>query len=75
LQEFRDTLRSNDKDAIEAVTVAAAAQYEIWVNNRYKANWDAASKGSEPNVKGTIMQGLLGNTLSEKIFGEKDDDK
>jgi prephenate dehydrogenase len=75
LQEFRDTLRSNDKDAVEAVTVAAAARYEAWVNNRYKANWDAASKGAETDVKGTIMQGLLGSTLSGKLFGEKDEDK
>ncbi|MDQ7025859.1 MAG: prephenate dehydrogenase/arogenate dehydrogenase family protein [Anaerolineae bacterium] len=75
LQEFRATLRSDDKDAIEAVTVAAAEQYEQWVNNRYRADWDAASKGSETNVKGTIMQGLLGGTISKKLFGDNDDEK
>jgi prephenate dehydrogenase len=74
LQVFRDTLRSGDKDAIETITVDAAAKYEEWVNNRFNAKWDKPAQ-KDMNVKGTLMQGLLGSTLSEKIFGEKDEDK
>jgi prephenate dehydrogenase len=74
MQVFRDTLRSGDKDAVETITVDAAAKYEEWVNNRFNANWDKPAQ-KDMNIKGTLMQGLLGSTLSKKVLGETDEDK
>lgn len=73
LQAFREALRSDDRDAIEAVTVQAAEQYEAWVNSRYRADWDAATKTPKP--KGTLAQGLLGGALADRLFGDKDEEK
>jgi prephenate dehydrogenase len=71
LQAFRQVL--DDEAAIEALTVDAAKQYENWINSRYRADWDAASRGPEPKG-GTILQGLVGSKLADKLSGKKDDE-
>ena len=75
LQEFRAILGAENDAAIEAVMVAAAEKYEQWVNNRHRADWDAASKMPDAKPTGTFMQGLLGGALTDRLFGDKDDDK
>jgi prephenate dehydrogenase len=74
LQEFSASLKARDTDAIEAAVVDASKEYEAWVNARYRADWDAASKAPEAKG-GTFMQGLLGSALAEKLSGKKDHDK
>jgi hypothetical protein len=53
--------------------VQAAEDYETWINRRYRADWDAAAKPAEPAKGGSMMQGLLGGALSDRLFGGKKD--
>jgi prephenate dehydrogenase len=71
LQAFRQVL--SDDAAIEAVTVDAAKHYENWINSRYRADWDAVSKGPDPKG-GTILQGLVGSKLADKLSGKKEEE-
>lgn len=74
LAEFRALLQDNDDKSVEAFVVEAARQYEVWINRRFRADWDAGTK--PPDVKGgTMMQSLLGDRLSKRLFGgDKDED-
>lgn len=74
LQAFRQVLAEDDKTSVEGVTVEAAKQYEKWINSRYRADWDAAARGPEPKVGATLLQGLIGGTLADKLTGKKDED-
>jgi len=75
LREFRATLANEDDAAIEAVTVTASEKFEQWVNNRHRADWDTAGKMPDVKPGSTFMQGLLGGALTEKLFGDKNEDK
>lgn len=75
LTQVRDLLREGNKDAVESVAVDASAVYENWINSRYKNDWDAAAKSADASkvTGGSMLQGLLGSTLAEKITGKRDD--
>lgn len=70
LMQYRDALHEGDFSAVEAAVVKAAEDYETWINNRYRADWDAPAKPAEAAKGGSIMQGLLGGTLSDRLFGK-----
>jgi prephenate dehydrogenase len=72
LQEFSASLKARDVDAIEAAVVSASKEYESWINSRYRADWDSASKPAEPGTS-SFMQGLLGSALADRLSGKKDD--
>lgn len=73
LQEFRSVLATDDKSAIEAALINTSKEYDAWINARYRADWDAASRPPEPKG-GTFMQGLLGTAITDRLTGKKDDD-
>lgn len=70
LTQYRDALNEGDFPAIEAAIVKAAEDYETWINRRYRADWDSAGKPAEPAKGGSIMQGLLGGAISDRLFGK-----
>lgn len=74
LQQYRDALQDGDTSTVEAVLVEAATEYETWVNSRYRADWDSDSRMAEAKG-GTLMQGLLGGALADKLFGKDDEDE
>jgi len=71
LSQFRDALQEGDFSGLEAGLVNAAETYETWINSRFRGDWDAASKMPEPAKGGSMMQGLLGGALSDRLFGGK----
>lgn len=73
LAAFRDVLQEGDVAAVEAAVVSAAEDYELWVNSRYRADWDSDGKPAEPLKGGSVMQGLLGGAISDRLFGGKKD--
>jgi len=75
LQQFRTSLSEKKTQEIEAVLVSAADEYEKWINNRYRADWDSAAYGAEPKPMNSLARGLLGGTIADKLFGEEDDSK
>lgn len=74
LSQFREALRDDKPDTVEAVLVDAAKIYEDWINSRHRADWDAASRGAEPKVGNTLLQGMLGGAIADRIMGNKDED-
>lgn len=73
LQQFRNMLRENDRQTIEAILSEASEAYEQWVNHRYRADWDAESKQPEVRESGGVMRSLLGGKLTDRFFGGDDD--
>jgi prephenate dehydrogenase len=73
LQGFRQLLNDTKATAIEGVTVDAAKQYEEWINTRYRADWDAAARGPEPQTN-TILKGIVGGAIADRITGKKDEE-
>lgn len=73
LTQFREALQQADDTTIEAVTVKASEKYEDWINSRYRADWDAAARGPEPNTRSSFLQGMLGSALADKLAGTDDD--
>ncbi len=75
LMQFREALQEDDFAALEAAIVAAAEDYETWINRRYRADWDAGARPPEPAKGGSMMQSLLGGAISDRLFGKKKDDE
>ena len=73
LQSYRDLLREQDKDAIEAAMVTTSAHYEKWVNARHQANWDENAKMPEVDRNQTILNTLFGSAISKRFGGNKGD--
>jgi prephenate dehydrogenase len=75
LRTFRQTLAQNDRNAVEAVLVDTALDYEKWTNRRHKNEWDEKDPVSKAtNAAGDIVTGLFGSVLAKRIRGNKDDD-
>jgi prephenate dehydrogenase len=74
LQQMRTAIADGDKSTIEAVTSSAAKRYEEWINERYRADWDADAKPKKADVGGGLMQTLLGDKLANRISGKGDAD-
>lgn len=72
LQGFRQVLNDEKPTAVEGVAVDAAKEYEAWVNSRHRADWDAASKAPEPPTN-TILKGIVGGAIADKLTGKKDE--
>lgn len=74
LQDYREALQSDNKHVAEAVIVDAAKEYEVWINNRYHADWDADMRPAE--AKGnTIMHTLLGGAIADRLTGKDKEDE
>lgn len=74
LQAFRDVLVEKDRDALEATLVASASEYEVWLNHRYKSDWDDYG-AVKVDASHTIMGSLFGSGITKRLMGRKDDDK
>jgi prephenate dehydrogenase len=74
LQQYRDALQSGEDHIVETVIVEAAKEYEVWINNRYRADWDAEARVADPKAGTSLMHGLLGGTIADKLLGRDDDD-
>lgn len=71
LQAWRGALASEDRDALEAVVVGATAEYERWINRRYRADWDEQKDKPEFEPGNTMLGGLLGQGVAKRLFGKK----
>lgn len=79
LRTFRQSLAQNDRNAVEAVIVDTALDYEKWTNRRHKGEWDEKDPVAKATAAaGDIMTGLLGSVVAKRLRGNKivdDDDK
>ncbi|MCY3780199.1 MAG: prephenate dehydrogenase/arogenate dehydrogenase family protein [Chloroflexi bacterium] len=71
LSDVRDRLAAEDEGAIEAFLIAAADDYQEWINRRHKGDWDEHSTPG-PQFDNTIAGTLFGGAISKKLFGGKD---
>lgn len=71
LSDVRERLADGDQDAIEAFIIAAADDYQEWINRRHKGDWD---EHAPPGVQldNSIASSLFGGAISKKLFGGKD---
>ncbi|MGB1285451.1 MAG: prephenate dehydrogenase [Aggregatilineales bacterium] len=74
LQGVRGLLADGDKSAIEDFADNASQQYEQWINHRYNADWDNASKAPKYDSSYSLLGSMFGNNMAKRIRGEKDDD-
>ncbi|MCU0512058.1 MAG: prephenate dehydrogenase/arogenate dehydrogenase family protein [Anaerolineae bacterium] len=74
LQTMHTLIQQGDRAGIEALTGSAAEAYEVWVNHRFNDDWDK-EKRPDINLGQTMMGSLLGNRLSDRLFGKNDNEK
>ncbi|MCU0474657.1 MAG: prephenate dehydrogenase/arogenate dehydrogenase family protein [Anaerolineae bacterium] len=72
LRQLRTALASDDRDALEAATTAAAETYEAWYNKRFHWKFDASD--AKPPEAPSIMGMFLGNTLANRLRGKRGED-
>lgn len=69
LQEVRNALASSNRDILEALLVKASADYEQWLNDRIRADWD---KDKQDTYESSGMLGMLvGENLAKRLTGKK----
>lgn len=69
LQEVRDALTSNRRDTLEALLVKTSADYETWLNDRIRADWD---KDKKDQYESSGMLGIIvGESLAKRLTGKK----
>ena len=73
LREVRAALADEDADAIEAFLIAAADDYQEWINRRHKGDWDSDDSRARAGVESTIAGSLFGGAITRRIFGDKGD--
>jgi prephenate dehydrogenase len=71
LRQLRQTLVSNDRDALEAATTQEAAAYEAWLNRRSKNVWQEHSAAPSGTVMDTVMTGMFGSAIADRLKGKK----
>ena len=71
LQQTREALASEDRDALEALVTGAADDYSDWINRRSNNRWDADERdSSRPSPSSMLMSGLMGDFLSKRLRGD-----
>ena len=73
LRAVRMALAEGDADAVEAFLIAAADDYQEWINRRHKGDWDDDSASPRVGVESTIAGSLFGGAITRRIFGDKGD--
>lgn len=73
LQAYRTLLAEGDTETLEGAVVSSSEQYEKWINQRYKANWDEAAKIPDVDRGQNIMSSLFGTAITKRFSGDKDD--
>ncbi len=73
LQGFRNFIAENDQNALEAVLVESAQEYEGWINRRHNASWDDARQ-PEISTGQTMMGSLFGSNIADRLTGKNKDD-
>ena len=73
-QSARERFAEDDSKAIEDMMVGTAETYEKWYNLRYNNEWDK-SKQKKVDVTSNFMGSILGGKLTDRFFGNPDDDK
>jgi len=73
LQNFRRTLYTGDRDALEAVLVDAAQEYNGWLNLRVSGKWDEESRPQQSSMGEIAMSGMLGGFLAKRLKRGGDD--
>jgi prephenate dehydrogenase len=69
LQEVRDALTSSDRAALEALLVKTSADYETWLNERIRIDWD---KDKKDTYESSGMLGMIvGDSIAKRIKGKK----
>ena len=74
LQEVRGVLADGDKNAIDALAENASSQYEQWINHRYNADWDEASKPPKYDRNNSLLGSMFGSGLMKRLNNNDDDD-
>jgi prephenate dehydrogenase len=75
LRDLRSVFASDDQIALEAALVEASESYEKWYNRRLKSRWDEGDKSSEaPIAAGSMLRGIMGGALADRLTGKKDRD-
>ena len=76
LNQVRDSLAEDDRDAVEAMLVEASDKYSAWINRRHNNKWDDVDKSSfeTPSTGESLMSGLMGGFLSRKLRKNSDED-
>lgn len=69
LQDVRDALTRSDRDALEALLVKTSADYERWLNDRTRIDWD---KDKKDTYESSGMLGMIvGDSLAKRLKGKK----
>lgn len=74
LVQFRQALQEDEPSVVEAVLVQTSERYETWINRRYRADWDEVATTTDPKLGNTMLQGILGGALADKITGRDKDE-
>jgi prephenate dehydrogenase len=69
LQEVRDALNSNDRDVLEALLVKTSADYEKWLNERTRIDWDKDHRDLQDS--GGMLSMFVGESLAKRLKGKK----
>ncbi len=70
LQQTREALAIEDRDALEALLADAEQEYSAWINRRSNNQWDADERDSRaPSPSSMLMSGLMGDFLSRRLRG------
>jgi prephenate dehydrogenase len=69
LQEVRDALNSSDRSTLEALLVKASADYEAWLNDRTRIDWDKDHKDLQDS--GGVLSLFVGESLAKRLKGKK----
>ena len=73
LQQIRQVLAQDDRDALEAVLTDAADEYSAWINRRHNNKWDDTASPKPPSAGETLMTGLFGGILTKRLKGDSGD--
>jgi prephenate dehydrogenase len=71
LQQFRDVLAADDRDAVEAALVDAADRYTGWLSRRVSGKWDQEDAPRASSTE-SLMSGLMGGYLAKRLLGDRD---
>lgn len=74
LTGLRAVIADQDRDALEAAVIDAEERYGLWLKQRSQGKWDDLLDQPRPQG-GSMLSGMLGGFLSDRLFGRNDSDK
>lgn len=73
LTALRSVIADEDTDAIEAAFVDAENRYQGWLKRRSQGAWDNLIDEERPSVASSMLSGMLGGFLANRLRGQSDD--